>query len=147
MIDCELIGVMILITVPGLITAGVSLLGLSRLEKAFAAVFVLAVAAHFITVNYFFTVENPPRMRTIHDVYRWLNELGRVEAVADLFWWLGVAAACGFLCAAIHHLWRNRAIILARIRLGQSNTVRHTHWMFDTLQHVHRNAVGTEPKS
>ena len=116
MIDWELIGAMFLITIPGLIAAAVTLLGLSRLEKAFAAAFVLAFAAQVITVNYFFTAESPPEMRTAQDVERWFNDLGRVKAMADLFWWIGVTAACGFLCAASHHIWRKWASIMARLR-------------------------------
>ena len=115
MIDWELIGVVLLIAIPGLITATVTALGHTALEKAFAIAFVLSFVALMVTINHFFAIDSPPELRTIRDVDNWLDSMHKARVVADLCWWFSIFSASSYLLAAIHHIWRDRKTVMAKI--------------------------------
>ena len=116
MIDWEIIGIVLLIAIPGLVTVTVSLLGHTPLEKTFATAFVLSFIALMVTINYLFAIDSPPELRTVRDVDTWLDSMNNARIVGDLCWWFSFVAAGCYLTAAIHHIWRDRKILMAKIR-------------------------------
>ncbi len=118
MIDWELVGIMLLITIPGLIAAAVVMVGMSRTEKLFATAFFVSFAAQLVTLNYFCKIEDRPGFHTVEAVDTWLHDMNTARTVADSFWWISVAAAMGFLGSALNHIWRDRETVTTNLRVG-----------------------------
>jgi hypothetical protein len=122
-IDWESLGITLLLFVPGLIFVTVSLLGLSRIEKCFAAAFCVAFAALQVNLRRIINTGDQINARSLEDFDRWLAQMDHLRSVANTLWWISMAAASGFLVASLLHIWRQRKTIVAKIRF---NELRHT---------------------
>ncbi len=117
MIDWQVVCVMSLFVLAGSIFATVGMLGLSRTEKLLAATYFAAFTAQLVTLNLYCNPDTWPELRSIEDVDNWLASMNRAMYVADLLWWLSVAAGAAFFITAVRHIWRQRVKIMAKLRL------------------------------